>query len=117
MKLTALLVLILAVAARAAPFLVSDQYIPQSDPNLNPVGFIIHGLGASDITVNATTLSSGNVVLEYDLGTLPKGTFHVTAAAVNIFGGQSPFSSPPFDFTNGVPATPSNLRISSTLLQ
>jgi hypothetical protein len=115
----ALLFLFLALAgvANAAPYLVSDPYVPQSDPNLNPVQFIIHGLQASDITVNATTLSGGNLVLEYDLATLPNGTYHVTAAAVNIFGGESPFSTPPFDFTKGVPSTPTNLRIVPNLLQ
>jgi hypothetical protein len=103
--------------ARAAPFLVSDPYVPQSDPNLNPTQFVIQGLSASPVTINATTLSSGNIVLEYDLASLPNGTYHVTAAAVNIFGGESPFSSPPFDFTRGVPGTPTGLRISPTMLQ
>jgi hypothetical protein len=102
---------------RAAPFLVSDPYVPQSDPNLNPTQFIIQGLSASPVTITATTLSGGNIVLEYDLATLGNGTYHVQAAALNIFGGQSPFSSPPFDFTKGVPGTPSNLRISPTMLQ
>jgi hypothetical protein len=116
-----LLLLVAIVAtlsvARAAPFLVSDPYVPQSDPNLNPTQFVIQGLSASPVTINATTLSGGNIVLEYDLATLGNGTYHVTAAAVNIFGGQSPFSSPPFDFTKGVPGVPTNLRISPTLLQ
>lgn len=98
-----------------APFLTADPYVPQSDPNLNPVSFVIHGIGATDITVNATTLSGGNLVLEYDLSTLPNGTYTVTAAAVNIFGGESPFSVP-FGFTKGVPATPTNLRIIPTML-
>lgn len=117
MKLLLLLSLLLtAVRLSAAPFLVSDQYTQQSDPNLNPTQFVIHGIGGSDITINATTLSSGNIVLQYDLATLPNGTYSVTAAAVNIFGGESPFSAPPFAFTKGVPAPPSNLRISPTLL-
>jgi hypothetical protein len=116
------LLLLVAIVAtlsttRAAPFLVSDPYVPQSDPNLNPTQFVIQGLSGSPVTINATTLSGGNIVLEYDLATLGNGTYHVTAAAVNIFGGQSPFSSPPFDFTKGVPGTPSNLRISPTMLQ
>jgi hypothetical protein len=121
MKQMLLLVAILATLslsiARAAPFLVSDPYVPQSDPNLNPTQFVIQGLSASPVTINATTLSGGNIVLEYDLATLGNGTYHVTAAAVNIFGGESPFSSPPFDFTKGVPGVPTNLRISPTLLQ
>ena len=108
---------LLVQAAHGAPYLISDSYVPQSDPNLNPTQFVIQGLSANPITINATTLSGGNIVLEYDLATLPNGTYHVTAAAVNIFGGESPFSSPPFDFTKGVPGTPTNLRISPTLLQ
>jgi hypothetical protein len=121
MKQMLLLVAIFATLslsiARAAPFLVSDPYVPQSDPNLNPTQFVIQGLSASSVTINATTLSAGNIVLEYDLASLPNGTYHVTAAAVNIFGGESPFSSPPFDFTRGVPGTPTGLRISPTMLQ
>lgn len=109
--------LLSAAVSWAAPYLVSDPYVPQSDPNLNPTKFVIAGIGATDITTNATTLTGGNIILEYDLATLANGTYHVTAAAVNIFGGQSPFSAPPFDFTKGVPGTPTNLRISPTLLQ
>lgn len=112
-----IVLLLLIQGAIAAPYLVSDPYVPQSDPNLNPTQFIIHGLTATDVTINATTLSGGNLILEYDLATLPNGTYHVTAAAVNIFGGASPFSNPPFDFTKGVPGVPSNLHISPTLLQ
>lgn len=113
---TLLVLLALANTAWAAPFLVSDPYVVASDPNLNPVQFVIHGIGTADITINATTLSNGNLVLEYDLATLPNGQYSVDAAAVNVFGGESPFSSPPFAFTKGVPAPPSNLRISPTML-
>ena len=109
--------ILLVQAVHGAPYLISDPYVPQSDPNLNPTQFVIQGLSANPVTINATTLSGGNIVLEYDLATLSNGTYHVTAAAVNIFGGESPFSSPPFDFTKGVPGTPTNLRISPTLLQ
>jgi len=112
-----LLLVITTISLKAAPFLVSDPYLPQSDPNLNPVQFVIAGLSTNPITINATTLTGGNLVLEYDLATLPNGTYHVTAAAVNIFGGESPFSSPPFDFTKGAPATPTGLRIVPTMLQ
>lgn len=113
----ALLVLLLGVArVCAAPFLVSDPYVPQSDPNLNPVQFVIQGIGAAAITVQATTLSGGNIVLQYDLSTLPNGQYTVSAAAINIFGGESTFSAPPFAFTKGVPSPPTNLRISPTLL-
>lgn len=100
----------------AAPYLAADPYTPQSDPNLNPVSFIIQGIGSSNISSQAYTQpSTGQIWLMYDLATLANGTYHVTAAAVNIFGGQSPFSSPPFDFTKGVPAPPGNLRILQSL--
>ena len=117
MRTILLTLFLLTNAALASPFLISDPYVVQSDPNLNPVKFVIHGLGTTDVTINATTLANSNIVLEYDLATLPNGTYAVTAAALNIFGGQSPFSAPPFDFTKGVPGTPTNLRISPTMLQ
>lgn len=113
---TLFILLILTATATAAPFLVSDAYVFNSDPNMNPVEFVIHGLGATDITINATTLSNGSLVLEYDLQTLPNGQYSVSAAAVNIFGGESTFSTPPFAFTKGVPMPPGNLRISQTML-
>src|SRR5215469_5172975 len=116
MKRLLLTFCLLVTAAQAAPFLVSDPYVPASDPNLNPVSFVISGIGASDITVQATTLSNGNRILQYDLATLPNGQYSVTAAAINIFGGESTFSAPPFAFTKGVPSPPSNLRISPTML-
>src|SRR5215469_13930621 len=116
MKRLLLMFCLLATAAQAAPFLVSDPYVPASDPNLNPVSFVISGIGASDITINATTLSGGNRILQYDLATLPNGQYSVTAAAINIFGGESTFSAPPFNFTKGLPGPPQNLRISPTML-
>ena len=103
-------------AASGAPYLVSDPYIPNADPNLNPVSFVISGIGTATISVPATTLTGGNIILQYDLASLANGKYSVTAAAVNVFGGESPFSSPPFVFTKGVPATPTNLRISQLLL-
>ena len=108
--------LLLSAQAFGAPFLVSDPYVQASDPNMNPVQFVIHGLTATDVTVQATQLSNGTLVLQYDLATLPNGQYAVTAAAINIFGGESTFSAPPFAFTKGVPAPPSNLRISPTML-
>jgi hypothetical protein len=111
------ILLLSVIGAHAAPYLVSDDYIPQSDPNLNPTHFVIHGIGASDITIQAFTRSTGNIVLQYDLATLPNGQYSITAAAINIFGGESTFSTPPFAFTKGVPGTPQNLRISPVQLQ
>jgi hypothetical protein len=109
-------ILSLKYAAFAAPFLVSDDYVPQSDPNLNPTQFILTGLAATPTTINATTRSTGNIVLEYDLANLANGKYTVTAAAQNIFGGVS-VESAPFIFTKGVPGTPTNLRIVPSMLQ
>jgi hypothetical protein len=103
--------LTLAISAKAAPFLVCDPYAVQSDPNLIPVSFDLNGIAAQPISVPVTTNADGTKQLHYDLGTLSNGTFTVTAAAVNIFGGTSPASAP-FQFTKGVPAAPTNLRIS-----
>lgn len=44
---TLLLFLALTQAAIAAPFLTADPYVPQNDPNLNPVSFVITGIGAN----------------------------------------------------------------------
>lgn len=99
----------------ADPFLSADPYAPTGDPNLTPVSFIITGLGANPITSTAYIQpSTGQIYLLYDLATLPNGTYSVTAAAVNVFGGTSPASNPPFAFTKGVPGTPSNLQIRQT---
>jgi len=116
MKTILLILLALANVAWGAPYLVSDPYVQQSDPNLNPVQFVIHGLATTDITIQATQLSNGTIILQYDLATLPNGQYSVTAAAINIFGGESAFSAPAFPFTKGMPAPPGNLRISPTLL-
>jgi hypothetical protein len=110
-------IILFSANLNAAPFLVSDDYVPQSDPNLNPTHFVLHGIGGADITITATTRSTGNIVLEYDLATLPNGQYSVTAAAINIFGGESVFSTPPFTFTKGTPGSPQNLHISPTMLQ
>jgi hypothetical protein len=104
------LLLALSVSAQAAPFLVCDPYAVQTDPNLIPVSFDLTGIAAQPISVPVTN-ADGTKQLHYDLGTLSNGTFTVTAAAVNIFGGTSPASAP-FQFTKGVPAAPTNLRIS-----
>jgi hypothetical protein len=101
----------LALSAHAAPFLVCDPYPVQTDTNLIPVSFNLTGIAAQPISTPATTNADGTKQLHYDLATLGNGTYTVTAAAVNVFGGTSPAGSP-FTFTKGVPATPTNLRIS-----
>jgi hypothetical protein len=103
--------LTLAISAKAAPFLVCDPYAVQTDTNLIPVSFNLSGIAVQPISVPVTTNADGTKQLHYDLANLSNGTYTVTAAAVNVFGGTSPAGSP-FTFTKGVPATPTNLRIS-----
>lgn len=114
--LTLVFLIVTAILALADPFLSADPYTPAADPNLNPVSFIVTGLSAQPITSTAYIQpSTGQIWLMYDLATLPNGTYNgVTAEAVNVFGGVSPASNPPFSFTKGVPGTPSNLQIRQT---
>jgi hypothetical protein len=98
--------------ASAAPFLVCDPYAVQAETGLNVVSFIVTGLSANPLTVQATINTDGSQYLHYDLGSLPKQQYTVTASAVNGYGGVSSPTAP-FVFTLGVPITPSNLRLSS----
>lgn len=115
MKTPFLLCLLLAFAlgasSQAAPFLISDTYPAGLSQATMPTKFIIKGLSASAITTGATTNSDGTIMLHFDLATIANGSYTVTADAVNALGGISP-DSLPFSFTVGVPAVPSNLRIS-----
>lgn len=112
---TLLLLLALVQLSQADPFLSADPYTANADPNLNPVSFVITNLGPQPIMSTAYIQpSTGQIYLMYDLSTLPNGTYSgVTAAAVNVFGGQSAQSTP-FSFTKGVPGIPSNLTIRQT---
>ena len=109
-----LLLLLLLFASRAAygaPFLVCDPYPVQADASLNPVNFVITGIGTSPVGSQAFTQADGTVILHYDLANIPNGKYTVTVDAVNVFGGDSGPTSP-FSFTRGAPSPPSNLRIS-----
>jgi hypothetical protein len=104
------LLILFALPARATPFLVCDPYPAGADPSVTPVTFILKGLGNNSINTGAQVNPDGTIQLHYDLGSLSFGTYTVLADAVNVFGGVSP-DSPPFTFTNGIPAPPNNLRI------
>ena len=106
-----LLLLFSSALAHAAPFLVADAVAVASDPNLNPVSYVLTGLSTSAISVAAAQNADGTLQLHYDLATLPNGSYTVTATAVNIFGNTSAPSAP-LTFTKGAPGTPTNLRIS-----
>ena len=105
------LLLTTAAAAEATPFLVCDPYPSGQDQFMTPVSFNVTGIGANPISVPATINVDGTRQLHYDVGTLGNGNFTVTAAAVNVFGGTSPESSP-FSFTKGVPTGPTGLKLS-----
>jgi hypothetical protein len=106
------LLLGLANAAKAEPFLVCDPYpFDSSSPWLNPSSFIIAGLTASPISVPAQINADGSAQLHYDLIDAPFGSYTVTVTAVNTSGGISSPSSP-FTFILGNPIPPSNLHLS-----
>jgi hypothetical protein len=111
----AILLILLALASKlfAAPYLTCDINPLNTDNSLNVVSYVITGLGANPITVQATTDANGGQYLHYDLATLPNGQYSVTAAALNYLGLSSPQTAP-LTFTKGAPATPLNLRLSPT---
>lgn len=96
--------------ALATPFLVCDPVPGNLDQFTKPVSYVLTGLSGSPISTPATVNGDGTVQLHYDLSALTHGTFTVTAAAVNQFGGVSG-ASDPFSFGVGVPAIPTSLRI------
>jgi hypothetical protein len=110
-KYGALLSIFFASMAQATPFLVCDAVTPASDPNLNPVSYVLSGLSTNPITTTVTQNADGTLQLHYDLATLANGLYTVSAVAVNASGNVSP-SSAPLTFTKGSPASPANLRIS-----
>ena len=107
-----LIALLLSTAALSAtPFLVCDPYPSGQDQFMTPVSFNVTGLSAQPISVPATINADGTRQLHYDVGNLGNGSFTVSAAAVNVFGGTSPESST-FSFTKGVPVSPTGLKLS-----
>jgi hypothetical protein len=100
----------LAGAAAAAPYLTCDPYPPNADANLNVVSFVLTGIAANPVTVQAMVGTSGSQNLYYDLALLTNNTYTVTAAAVNGYSLESP-QSLPFTFQKGVPSAPTGLKI------
>jgi len=116
MKILFLCTFLLAASvltAKAAPFLVCDEYPFNKETGLNVASFTIGGLPGGSITVPATVdATSEGQYLHYDLGNLTfvTGTsYTVTAYATNVYGLAGPPAS--LVFTRGVPAAPGNLRI------
>ena len=112
---TLIVFLVLMGRSFAAPFLVCDQYPFQSETGLNIASFTIGGLPGSPITVPATIDPQSNgQYLHYDLATvsLQNGqVYTITAFATNVYG--IPGAAATVIFTRGVPAPPSNFRISA----
>jgi hypothetical protein len=74
---------------------VCDPYAAQSETGLNVVSFVLTGLAANPITTPATiNTTDGSQYLHYDLGSLPKATYTVTASAQNGYGGVSSPTAP-----------------------
>jgi hypothetical protein len=96
--------------AAAAPYLTCDPYPSNADANLNVVSFVLTGIAANPVTVQAMVGTSGSQNLYYDLGPLTNNTYTVTAAAVNGYGLEGP-QSLPFTFQKGVPSAPTGLKI------
>jgi hypothetical protein len=110
---TFLLLLLSVGRLVAAPFLVCDPYPVQTQSTLNIAAFNVTGLTPQPFNVNATIAGDGTQSLHYDLSqvTLTNGqTYTVQVFAVNNLGIAGPSSS--LTFQLGVPAAPSNLRIS-----
>ena len=110
---TLLFVLLLAGRLAASPFLVCDPFPPNADMGLNVTTFVLTGISAGPISVQATINADGTQFLHYDVGSLQNGTYTVTASALNGYLKESPASAP-FTFTIGVPATPTGIRLSPT---
>jgi hypothetical protein len=108
---TLIALLLWAARAQAAPFLEADAVAQASDPNLNPVSYVLTGLATNPITTPAVQNADGTLQLKYDLGSLANGSYTVSAEAVNVFGNRSSPSAS-LTFTKGAPGTPANLRIS-----
>jgi len=113
MKLATLLFALLAECASAAPFLVCDPYPANADMGLNVTTFVVTGITANPINVQATINPDGTQYLHFDIGSLQNGTYTVVCSAINGYLKESQASSP-FTFTVGQPATPTGLRLSPT---
>ena len=110
MRTLFLAVFIASGIASASPFLVCDPYPAGLAQATMPVSFVIKGLSSTPLSVPAQTNQDGTLQLHYDLNGLGNGSYTVIVDAVNVFGGVSPDSFP-FTFTSGVPAMPTNIRI------
>ena len=93
-----LVVLLLAPAAGAAPFMVCD-------PQEGVVGYEIKGIGDT-----VTWIAQADGSLKYDLSNLANGTYTVSVAACNIWGCGD---SVPFVIAKQVPARPAGVRLAA----
>lgn len=91
----ALAILLVAVPAWSAPFLICD-------PQTGVVGYTLAGL--TEVSVAAQTDGS----LKYDLTALGNGTYNVQVAACNVWGCSV---ASPFAFVKQSPTAPAGVRL------
>jgi hypothetical protein len=106
-----ILLLLLGTKLYGAPFLICDAYPANADSGLNVTTFVVTGLAADPINVQATINPDGTQYLHYDVGNLGNGNYTVTAAAINGYLMESA-PSLPFTFSVGAPGSPQSLQLS-----
>jgi hypothetical protein len=90
------------VASAAGPYLVCDPYTAAD------------GITSFNVIIDSGTPISAspvNMALHYDLSSLANGAHSVVAQACNTWGCSA--NSSPLAFTKGVPAMPTNLKLST----
>lgn len=95
--LIALALIVLAVPAMAAPFIVCD-------PQPGVTDYSITG----DSALAGTVLAQSDGSLRKDVGGVPSGTHNINVVACNAWGCSS---ATPFSFGKQIPNPPSGLRL------
>lgn len=91
--------------AQAAPFLMSDAYLPDKP---QPDTFLVSVGTAAPIASPAHRNPDGSVVLKWDVGGLGIGLKSFKVRAKNAWGESADI---PFTFTAGAPGVVSGLRL------
>lgn len=107
-----LLLLPLAGAASAAPFLICDPYPTDAPAQAVPTEFVVTISGLAEPIVSPAVDAPGGKALRLDLGPLNlSGAKTVTAKARNQWGESA--SSAPLAFAAGAPAAPGGIGLSA----
>ena len=104
-RLTLVSGLLLANAAMAAPYLVSDRYPADA---IQPESFIINISGKEAVEVLAEQDEDGLYYLRYDVANL-SGQKTITVKAKNSWGVSA--ASSPFTVTAGFPPVPAGITV------